>query len=76
MDLSWLPDDKAIFHKFPYILPGVGHGDFVDLIGIEPDLASPALENAGGEPLLKLQRYHGLPRQELWEEERGRNNDV
>lgn len=42
---------------------GVGHGDFVDLIGIEPDLASPALENAGGEPLLKLQRYHGFSSQ-------------
>ena len=39
---------------------GVGHGDFADLIGVEPDLASPALEDARGEPLLELQRHHRL----------------
>ena len=39
-------------------LTRVGHGDFVDLIGVEPDLASPTLENACGQPLLELQRNH------------------
>lgn len=31
---------------------GVGHGDFVDLIRVKPDLATSALEDASGEPLL------------------------
>ena len=72
VDLSWLPNDKVIFHKFAYILPEVNHGDFVDLIGINPDLASSTLENDGGSPLLKLQRYHGFssqPETLEWEEE-------
>lgn len=37
---------------------GVGHGDFVSLIRIKPDLATSALEHASGEPLLELQRHH------------------
>lgn len=37
---------------------GVGHGDFVALIRVEPDLATSALEHASGEPLLELQRHH------------------
>ena len=39
-------------------LTGVGHGDFVDFIRVEPDLATTALEDASGEPLLELQRHH------------------
>lgn len=40
-------------------LTRVGHGDFVDLIGMDP-AGLAALEDAGGQPLLKLQRYHRL----------------
>ena len=36
----------------------VGHGDFVDLIWVEPDLATATLEDARGEPLLELERNH------------------
>ena len=32
---------------------GVRHGDLVDLIRVEPDLALPALQHRGGEPLLQ-----------------------
>lgn len=39
-------------------LTGVGHRDLVDLIGVEPDLALAALEDAGGQALLQLQRHH------------------
>ena len=39
-------------------LTGIGHGDFADFIGVKPNLAFPALEDAGGEPLLKLERHH------------------
>jgi hypothetical protein len=39
-------------------LTGVGHGDLVDLIGVEPDLALAALEDARGEPLLQLEGNH------------------
>lgn len=40
------------------ILTGVGHGDFANLIWIEPDLAFATLEYARSEPFLKLQRHH------------------
>ncbi len=33
-------------------LTRIRHGDFVDFIGIEPNLALAAIEHAGGEPLL------------------------
>lgn len=33
-------------------LTGVGHGYFVDFIRVQPDLATPTLEDASGEPLL------------------------
>ena len=36
----------------------IGHGDFVDLIWVEPDLATATLEDARGEPLLELERNH------------------
>ena len=39
-------------------LTGIGHGDFADFIGVKPNLAFPALEDAGGEPLLELERHH------------------
>ena len=42
-------------------LTGVRHGDLADLIGVEPDLALAALEDARGETLLQLQRHHLLP---------------
>ena len=43
-------------------LTGVRHGDLADLIGVEPDLALAALEDARGEALLQLQRHHLLRR--------------
>ena len=43
-------------------LTGVRHGDLADLIGVEPDLALAALEHAGGEALLQLERHHLLRR--------------
>ena len=36
----------------------IGHGDFIDLIWVEPDLATATLEDARGEPLLELERNH------------------
>jgi hypothetical protein len=39
-------------------LTGVGHRDLIDLIGVEPDLALAALEDARGQALLQLQRHH------------------
>ena len=36
----------------------VGHGDFIDLIWVELDLATATLEDAQGEPLLELERNH------------------
>ena len=36
----------------------IGHGDFIDLIWVEPDLATATLEDARSEPLLELERNH------------------
>ena len=43
-------------------LTGVRHGDLADFIGVEPDLALAALEHAGREALLQLERHHLLRR--------------
>jgi hypothetical protein len=40
-------------------LTGIGHGDLIDLIGVEPHLLLAALEDAGRQALLKLQGNHG-----------------
>lgn len=50
-----LADDKTILHKATDVLAGVGVGDFVDLIGVEPDLSLSALENCRREAFLQAQ---------------------
>lgn len=37
---------------------GVRHGDLIDFIWVQPNLAASTLEDASGEPLLELQRDH------------------
>ena len=32
-----LPDDQPIFDQLPYLLTGVGIGDFIGLVGVQPD---------------------------------------
>lgn len=40
-------------------LTRVGHGNFIDLIGVEPDLVATAIEHRGRQALLQLQGQHG-----------------
>jgi hypothetical protein len=47
-----LADDEAILNELPDSLAGVGVGDFVDLVGVKPDLALSAANNIGREALL------------------------
>lgn len=47
-----LPDDKAIGHKLANGLARVCIGDFVDFVGIKPDLALTAANDRGREALL------------------------
>lgn len=47
-----LVDDQAIADEFSDGLAGVRGGDFVDLIGIKPDLAFTAADNGSGQALL------------------------
>lgn len=47
-----LANNEAIGDEFADGLAGVGVGDFVDLVGVEPDLALPASCNRGGKSLL------------------------
>ena len=47
-----LADDEAICNELPDGLAGVCIGNFVDLIGIEPDLALSATDDGGRQALL------------------------
>ena len=38
VDSDGLLDHKTVLDKLPDVLPGVGIGDLVDLIGVKPDL--------------------------------------
>mmetsp|Transcript_35962 Transcript_35962/g.106302 ORF Transcript_35962/g.106302 Transcript_35962/m.106302 type:complete len:236 (+) Transcript_35962:567-1274(+) len=58
VDLGRLPDDETVLDKLPHILPGVGHGNFIDLIGVKPDLPLAAPQHRGCKPLLQLERHH------------------
>jgi hypothetical protein len=49
---DWLADDKAIFGELSDGLSGVGLGDFLSFVGIEPNLALSAVENRRREALL------------------------
>ncbi len=48
-----LADDEAIGHEFADGLAGIGVGDFVDFVGVEPDLAFAAADDGCGEALLR-----------------------
>lgn len=47
-----LADDETIGHELADCLAGVGVGDFVHFIGVEPDLALAAADDGGREALL------------------------
>ena len=38
VDSDGLLDNKTVLDQLPDVLPGVGIGDLVDLIGVKPDL--------------------------------------
>lgn len=52
---DWLADDEAIGDELADGLAGVGVGDLVDLVGVEPDLAFAAAEDISCEALLSSQ---------------------
>ena len=45
-------DDETIADEFSDGLARIGVGDFVDFVGIKPDLAFSAADHRGGEALL------------------------
>ena len=47
-----LADDEAILDELADGLARVGGGDFVDLVGVEPDLPFSAADHGGGQALL------------------------
>ena len=47
-----LANDEAIGHELADCLAGVGVGDLIHLIGVEPDLALATANDGGGEALL------------------------
>ena len=44
MDSHGLLDDKTVLDQLPDVRPGVGVGDLVDLVGVQPDLTRDTLE--------------------------------
>ena len=46
----------------PQELTGVGIGDFIRLIGVQPDLLLATAKDTGGKPLLKPEHTHGRGR--------------
>lgn len=50
-----LADDEAIGNELADCLTGVGVGDLVDFVGVEPDFAFAASDDGGGEPLLRAE---------------------
>ncbi len=52
MHSDLLADDEAIGHELADCLAGVGVGDFVHFVGIEPDLALATANDGGREALL------------------------
>ena len=59
MENHRLPDDQPIFDQLLDLLAGVGIGDFISLIGVQPDLLFATAKDAGGKPLLKPEHTHG-----------------
>jgi hypothetical protein len=53
-----LADDESIADQFPDRLSGIRVGDFVDFIGIEPDLALAAADDGRRETLLSTKVGH------------------
>jgi hypothetical protein len=53
-----LADDEAIADQLSDRLSGVGVGDFVDFIRVEPDLAFAASDNGRREALLGAEVRH------------------
>ena len=51
-DLGLL-DDEAVLDQLADVLAGVSHGNFVDLIGVQPNLTLATLKHAGSEAVLK-----------------------
>jgi hypothetical protein len=50
-----LADDEAIGNEFADRLAGVGIGDLVDLVGVEPNLALSAADHGCREALLRAE---------------------
>lgn len=63
MDSHRLPGDQPIFDQLPNLPTGVGTGDAIGLIGVQPDLFLFAtVEDTGVKPLLKPDHTHGCGR--------------
>jgi len=52
MDNHRLPDDQPIFDQLHDLLAGVGIGNLVGLIRVQPDLIFTIAEDTGGKSLL------------------------
>ena len=53
VDHGGLLDDQTIAVQSSNVTTGVGQGNFVDFVGVQPNLALSALEDGSGEALLQ-----------------------
>lgn len=59
MDSHRLWDDQCIFDQFSDLLMGVAIGDFIGLIGVQPDVLFATVEDTVGKHLLTSEHTHG-----------------
>eukprot|EP01083_Nonionella_stella_P148710 471224_1 len=58
VDNSGLLHDETILFQTSNVAAGIGQRNFIDLVGVQPDLALSAFEDGGREALLELKRHH------------------
>lgn len=57
VDDGGLLHDETIFLQPGDVATGVGQGNFIDFVWVQPDFALAALEDGSGEALLELKRH-------------------
>jgi hypothetical protein len=53
-----LSNDETVSYQFSNLHSGVGEGDFLSLIGVEPNSFSTALQDGSSESFLNFKSYH------------------
>lgn len=64
MDSHRLQADQPFFDQLPCLLTGVGIGDFIRVLGVQPDFLFVTVEDTGGKSPLNTGHIHGCRSQQ------------